>query len=126
MNSFASKYIENQGDGKFKVRPLDNLAQISSINSMITGDFNNDGNLDIVSGGNLYGSEVETPRNDSSFGSMLVGDGAGDFKSQMPYQSGLMVKGEVKAAMKIKLSGGQEGILFAKNNDYLQLVKIIK
>ena len=53
VNSFASKYIENQGDGKFKVRPLDNLAQISSINSMITGDFNNDGNLDIVSGGNF-------------------------------------------------------------------------
>ncbi|MFT7156025.1 MAG: hypothetical protein ACI8Q1_001029 [Parvicella sp.] len=126
VNSFASSYVENQGGGKFIIKALDNLAQISSINTLLADDFNDDGNVDIIAAGNLYGSEVETPRNDSSFGSMLIGDGTGGFKSQMPYQSGLMVSGEVKAAKKIKLSGGQEGILFAKNNDYLQLLKINK
>lgn len=126
VNSFASTYVENQGDGSFKTKPLDNLAQISSLNTLLSHDFNNDGNMDIITGGNLYGSEVETPRNDASYGSLLLGDGKGGFTSQMPYQSGLMINGEVKAARKIKLSGGQEGILFAKNNDYLQLVKIIK
>lgn len=126
VKSFASCYVENLGNGRFELKPLDNLAQISSINALVTGDFNHDGNLDVVFGGNLYGSEVETPRNDASFGGVMIGDGTGGFKSEMPYQCGLMIIGEVKAAEKIKLSGGQQGILFAKNNDYLQLLKIIK
>jgi enediyne biosynthesis protein E4 len=126
VNSFATSYVENLGNGKFKIRPLDNLAQISSINSILANDFNNDGNVDLIVGGNLYGSEVETPRNDSSYGSLIVGDGKGSFKSKMPHESGLMVNGEVKMAKKMKLSGGQEGVLFAKNNDYLQLLRISK
>ena len=124
VHSFASIYLENEGDGKFKQWPLDNLAQISSINAIVTDDFDNDGNIDLLVGGNLYGSEVETPRNDSSFGSLMVGNGKGSFNSKMPYECGLMVKGEIKAMEKLRLAGGQHGILFAKNNDYLQLMKI--
>ncbi|MBD3661308.1 MAG: hypothetical protein HUJ11_03840, partial [Arenibacter algicola] len=63
-------------------------------------------------------------RNDSSVGTLMVGKGKGSFNSQMPYESGLMVKGEIKAMEKLRLAGGQKGILFAKNNDYLQLMKI--
>jgi hypothetical protein len=54
----------------------------------------------------------------------MVGNGKGSFNSKMPYESGLMVKGEIKAMEKLRLAGGQQGILFAKNNDYLQLMKI--
>jgi hypothetical protein len=81
--------------------------------------------LDVVYAGNLYGSEVETPRSDASYGGLLLGDGKGGFNSQMPYESGLFIKGEVKSAHKVRLAGGEEGILFAKNNDYLQLIKIM-
>ncbi len=124
VKSFASCYVENKGDGSFSLTPLDNLAQISSINTLVAHDFNHDGNLDVVYGGNLYGSEVETPRNDAGFGGVMLGDGGGGFKSEMPYQSGLMVTGEVKAAEKMKMAGGREAILFAKNNDYLRLLEI--
>jgi hypothetical protein len=125
VNDFSSIYLENEGNGKFKKWPLDNLAQISSINAMVSGDFNKDGNIDMLVGGNLYGSEVETPRNDSSYGSLMVGNGKGSFSTKMPYESGLLVNGEIKAIESIKLAGGQEGILFAKNNDHLQLLKVL-
>ena len=124
VKSFASCYVENIGNGLFKLNPLDNFAQIAPINTMITIDINQDGKLDVVYAGNLYGSEVETPRGDASFGGVLLGDGKGGFKSKMPYEIGLMVKGEVKSAKKMRLPNGQEGILFAKNNDYLQLMRI--
>ena len=124
VKSFAHYFMKNLGDGRFKLSPLDNFTQLASINAMIPLDVNNDGNLDVVYAGNLYGSEVETPRNDASYGGLLLGDGEGGFISQMPYESGLFVKGEVKAAQKIKLTGGEEGILFAKNNGYLQLIKL--
>ncbi|WP_339717927.1 VCBS repeat-containing protein, partial [Cyclobacterium amurskyense] len=124
VKSFAHYYMKNLGDGRFKLSMLDNFAQLASINAMVPMDVNKDGNLDVVFAGNLYGSEVETPRNDASYGGLLLGDGRGDFKSQMPYESGLFVKGEVKDAQKITLAGGAEGILFAKNNGYLQLIKV--
>jgi len=123
VESFATCYVENLGNGHFALTPLDNLAQISSINSIVAEDLNGDGNLDILVGGNLYGSEVETPRNDASYGALIVGDGSGGFKTELPYQSGLMVTGEVKAMRKISLNNDEKGILIAKNNDYLQLLK---
>tara|TARA_R110001592_G_scaffold363281_1_gene683122 strand:- start:67657 stop:71004 length:3348 start_codon:yes stop_codon:yes gene_type:complete len=124
VKSFAHYYMKNLGDGQFKLSMLDHFAQLASINAMVTMDVNKDGNLDVVYAGNLYGSEVETPRNDASYGGLMLGNGEGDFKSQMPYESGLYVKGEVKDAQKIRLAGGEEGILFAKNNGYLQLIKV--
>ncbi|HSI74505.1 MAG TPA: VCBS repeat-containing protein [Lunatimonas sp.] len=124
VKSFAHRYVENLGDGTFKLTPLDIFTQISSINAMVTLDVNQDGHLDVLYAGNLYGSEVETPRNDSSYGGLLIGDGKGGFVSQMPYESGLMIRGEVKSTIKMKLAGGADGILFAKNNAPLQLIRI--
>ncbi|MBD3628942.1 VCBS repeat-containing protein [Cyclobacterium sp.] len=126
VKSFAHQYLENLGDGTFRISPLDTFSQISSINTLVPLDINQDGHQDIIYAGNLYGSEVETPRNDSSYGGLLLGNGNGGFESQMPYQSGLMIRGEVKSAKKMNLAGGDEGILFAKNNDFLQLIRIEK
>ncbi|WP_085499728.1 VCBS repeat-containing protein [Arenibacter troitsensis] len=125
IKSFAHSYVENIGNGKFKFHPMDNLAQIAPINSMATHDINKDSNLDVIYAGNLYGSEVETPRGDAGYGGLLLGDGNGGLKSTMPYETGLMIKGEVKSVKKLRLANGSTGILFAKNNDYLQLLKIL-
>jgi hypothetical protein len=35
-----------------------------------------------------------------------------------------MIRGEVKSAIKMKLAGGFDGVLFAKNNAALQLIRI--
>ena len=124
VQTFASTYFENTGDGKFVAHAFENLAQISSINDMVIEDFNGDGHLDIISAGNLFNAEVETPRNDASYGLYMKGDGKGNFKSLMPYESGLMIKGEVKKIKVIKLNGGGRAMLIAKNNDYIQLVEL--
>ncbi len=126
VEDFGSAYVENLGDGTFRLRRLDLFAQLSSLNDFVTGDFNNDGNLDVLAAGNLYGSEVETPRNDAGYGALLLGDGKGGFKTLKPYESGLYLTGEVKSINKIRLAGDIEGFLIAKNNDYLQLLKTAK
>ncbi|WP_373516664.1 FG-GAP repeat domain-containing protein, partial [Pricia sp.] len=113
---------ENLGNGTFKLRRLDLLAQLSSLNDFTTGDFNNDGHTDVLAAGNLYGSEVETPRNDAGFGIVLLGDGKGGFKTLLPNETGLHISGEVKSINKIRLAEGKEGFLIAKNNDSLQLI----
>lgn len=121
--NFASSYIKNLGNDMFEIIPLPNEAQFSSINSIISKDINKDGNLDLIVSGNLYVSEVETPRNDASYGLYMEGNGNGGFLPIPSYKSGLFVKGDTKASVSINLANGEEATLFAKNNDMIQLVK---
>jgi len=122
ITSFSSIYLENN-NGTFSASPLPQLAQISSINKFVVDDFNSDGNLDVVLAGNLYNAEVETPRNDSSFGLYLEGDGAGNFKAQTMMESGLKIVGDVRG-MELLSINGQKHILAAKNDAQMQLIKV--
>ena len=122
VKSFASIYLENKRD-KFVSHQLPVEAQFSSINQILVEDYNNDGNPDFLVAGNLYVSEVETPRNDGSFGYYFEGNGKGDFKPIEPIKSGLFIKGDTKDLSNISIAG-EDYIIVAKNNDYLQFVKV--
>jgi hypothetical protein len=122
--NFATCYIENTGNFTFKVHPLDNRAQLSSVNTIQIDDFNSDKNLDILIAGNLYEAEIRTPRNDASYGLLLKGDGRGNFVPVDMKESGVCVPGDVKGSARIKLANGKKGFLFAKNQDYLQLLVV--
>ncbi|WP_300024945.1 VCBS repeat-containing protein [uncultured Maribacter sp.] len=121
VKSFASVYLENK-DGKFIVHQLPIEAQISSINQILVNDYDKDGFLDILIAGNLFVSEVETPRNDAGYGLLLKGDGKGNFKSVTANESGLFIPGDVKA-MGIVHKNKTPYLIAAKNNDYLQFVR---
>jgi len=124
-NNFATCYFKNNGNGTFDIFPLDNMAQISSINSIIAEDLDGDGHLDLVIGGNLYGSEFETPRNDASIGLFLKGNGAGAFVPVPSNQSGLLIKGNVRALRQIQLEkSNSRGLIVAKNSGLMQILKI--
>ena len=122
VNTFAHHWIENKGNGVFKMHILPNRAQLSSINAMAEIDEKN--STAVIVAGNLYGSEVDTPRNDASIGLVLKSDANGEMLIVPPSESGLAVKGEVKAIGKIKLASGKDGFLFAINNDSLKLIEL--
>lgn len=122
VKSFTSVYLENN-NGTFVVRSLPNFAQVSSINQILVDDFDGDSKLDLVVAGNLFGSEIETPRNDASNGLFLKGDGDGGFCPVTSRVSGLFAPGDVKDLATIEVKG-DDYLLVAKNNDVLQWVKI--
>ena len=122
ITSFESIYLEND-NGVLKAKPLPFQAQFSNINSFVVDDFDSDGNLDVVLGGNLFNAEVETPRNDASYGLWLKGDGNGNFDPQLPRNSGLVMVGDVRNIQKLKV-GTETHLLVAKNNKPLQQIKI--
>lgn len=125
-DTFAHYWLENKGDGSFQMKKLPNQAQFSSINAIETFDYNGDPYPDVLLAGNLYQSEVETPRNDSSVGLVLQGN-KNHLNVISPSKSGLLVQGEVKNISKIKL--GKEktvAFLFALNNDRLKLITLEK
>ena len=121
VKSFASVYLENK-DGKFIIHQLPVQAQLSCINQILIDDYDKDGNLDALIAGNLFWSEVETPRNDSGYGMFLKGDGKGDFNSIPVTESGFFVPGDVKNMSTINFKN-QEIILAAKNNSQLQYIQ---
>ena len=122
VKSFASIYLEND-NGRFVVHKLPTEAQTSSINKILVDDYDKDGFLDFVVAGNLYVSEVETPRNDAGYGLFLKGNGKGVFKPVSAAESGFFVPGDVKDMATINFQG-KEYIIAAKNSDYLQFVQL--
>ena len=122
INSFESIYLQNN-NGKFIAKPLPYQAQFSNINAMVVKDIDLDGNLDIVLGGNLYNAEVETPRNDSSYGLWLKGDGKNGFSALPPRETGLVMRGDIRNIKLIKV-GNENHLIVAANNQALQQIKI--
>jgi hypothetical protein len=122
ITSFESIYLENN-DGVFIAKKLPYHAQLSNINSIVVEDVDSDGNLDALIGGNLFNSEVETPRNDASYGLWLKGDGKGGFRTQLPRESGLVIRGDVRNMKTIQV-GQETHLIIAKNDEALQQIKI--
>lgn len=122
VKSFASVYLENTPEG-FKIKQLPVEAQISNINDFLVDDVDGDGNLDAVIAGNLYSSEVETPRNDALNGLFLRGDGKGGFQAVEARNSGLYIPGDVKNLLQLNRNGDRY-YLAGKNNDSLQVIRV--
>ncbi|MDC1068414.1 VCBS repeat-containing protein [Candidatus Kapabacteria bacterium] len=113
---FASSYIENNGDGTFKVKALPDLAQISTMFGIAPFDYDGDGNLDILTSGNFYESEIETPRADASVGLFLKGDGKGNFESIPSLKSGFVTRHNNKGLALVNTYGKNLKILALSND----------
>jgi len=121
--TFASMYIEHLDDGSFKLTQLPNAAQISSVNAIIVEDFDQDDTKDILLAGNLYTSEVETPRNDASIGLLLKGIGNHKFQPLNPMESGIMLPYDVKKMLTLEGPDGALRVVVACNNDKLLVLE---
>jgi len=119
--TFSSSYIENLGNETFRLTPLPIEAQFSPVFGMLVDDFNQDGHLDILLGGNFMGSNISLGLNDASYGLLLKGDGTGNFRPASYGESGWLLKGEIRDLKLIQLADGQKMILVARNNQSLQI-----
>jgi hypothetical protein len=70
---FASSYLENQGDGQFRIRDLPTHAQPGPLYGLISHDVTGNGHLDVLAVGNSYAPDVITGRHDALIGVLLEG-----------------------------------------------------
>ncbi|MBS1530589.1 MAG: VCBS repeat-containing protein, partial [Bacteroidetes bacterium] len=123
-NMLKSCYLRNDGNGKFALIPLPVEAQVSVLNGMETGDFDGDGNLDVIINGNDYGTDVSIGRYDALNGLMLRGDGKGNLKPLSILQSGIYIPGNGKALVKLRDTKGNVLIAASQNKDSLKVFKM--
>ncbi len=113
----------NNGKGQFTRKPLPLEAQFSPVYAAKTGDFNNDGNTDILLGGNLFNVKPELGRYDASYGTFLSGDGNGNFTCIPARISGFHLDGEIRDFEEVSTSNGKI-LVVARSNDSPEVFKI--
>ncbi len=116
-NTLSSVVLINEGNFNFNVKELPFETQLTPIYSISTADFDNDGDQDIILGGNLNGVMPEFGRYDASYGYYLENLGKGNFKYHKT-GNGIKVNGQIRD-MKII----DKKVFITKNNDSLVVYK---
>jgi len=97
VNQLKSIVLINQGNGIFKKSVLPALAQTMPILSAGGIDINKDGFEDLIVVGNIYNTEVETPRLDNNYGLVLLSNKNDNYTVLHPEKTGLYVDGNAKS-----------------------------
>lgn len=91
-------------NGKMQPVELPMQAQFSVVTNILSGDYNGDGKQDLLLLGNHSDNRLKIGCIDASYGCLLAGDGRGGFNYVTQPVSGLNIKGDVKAAVDIKIN----------------------
>jgi hypothetical protein len=121
VNNQKNCFLKNNGNGKFELHPLPDMAQLAGLNGIVIDDFNDDGNLDVAASGNDYGNEVTNGRYDAMNGLVLLGNGKGNFAAQTILQAGIFIPGDAKALIKLKGSGNTYLLAASQNRGPLKI-----
>lgn len=121
-----SAYMENLGQGNYKIHALPVEAQKSPVFGIVTSDVNADGHEDVVLTGNFYPNEVNMGRQDASTGLLLLGNGKGKFTPTNCATSGLMIHGDARKSIFIKSNNKEKWLLTAINSGAIQVNRLNK
>ena len=115
----ASSVALNSGNGKFALHRLPVEAQFAPIYAALADDFDGDGQVDLLLGGNFYGVTPVRGRYDASHGLLLRGAGNGRFVPVGMEESNLVIEGQVRGMGVLRRAGGDRLIVVARNDDKL-------
>ena len=104
-----------------KKNKLPDLAQTIPILSSDVFDYNNDGFEDIIISGNIYNTEVETPRLDNQFALVLVSNNKNGYYCLSPEETGLYTNGNTKS---IQIIDKPKLLIVGNNNGAIESFKI--
>ena len=120
---FSSSFLVNKGNFNFDVQPLPWQAQLSTYKSAVIINYASDSLPSIFIGGNFYPSNIKLGKYDGDFGTIITHKN----KSLITADAikNLVIKGEVRRILPIKITG-ENAFILVKNNDSLKIIKFKK
>lgn len=115
VTTLETTLLINEGNFKFKKIILPYTAQLTPIYAINSGDFDQDGDIDIIMGGNLYNAKPEVGRYDASYGVFIENKGNLKFAATAT-NKGFIIDGEIRS---IKTIPNTNKIIVTRNNDSL-------
>jgi len=103
--TLETSILINNGAEGFELRALPIQAQLSPTYAITTSDFNNDGHVDLLLGGNFFYSKPEVGIYDANFGTVLLGDGKLNYKYIPNKDINLKIKEQVRAFALVRCFG---------------------
>jgi hypothetical protein len=120
FNYMETSWIENLGNGRFKMHALPSAAQMAPVYGILPKDLDGDGLLDLLLVGNDFGMEVQQGPADAFMGLAIKNNGGGNF-TQMPLdKSHFFVPGDAKSLASLNLGDEKSLIIASQNNDRLR------
>lgn len=104
---------------KYAAVELPAETQLAPVYALAPVDIDSDGDLDLITGGNLEGVKPELGTYTGSYGAVLENDGKGNFTAVSAAESGLSIGGEVRNFV---VSNGK--LIVAKSNGSAEVWKI--
>ena len=122
FNYSSSCIAWNEGGGKFTIKELPVIAQLSSINSLLCKDINKDGKTDLIFGGNISDCLPQFGKMDASYGTVLLNKGSREFIEMPSSKTGISITGMVRDIADIP-GNKNSYLLFLRNNDFPVMFK---
>ncbi len=122
-NTFSTSYIENLGNGQFKISALPEVCQSAPVNAILVQDIDGDSYLDVLLVGNNNTNETIYGKADALMGVYLKGGKKG-FAVVKNETSGFYVPGQSHHIINLKSNKGETLILATQTNDIAKIFTI--
>jgi hypothetical protein len=122
--TFKSIILLNDGKGELISHNLPTAAQLFPLLGVATYDVNDDGKEDLILSGNIYETEVETPRLDAGTGTILLSDGKSGYILGACPEYCLSIPGNVKSLHLMSITQKEKYLLALKSDDTPSLYKL--
>ncbi len=122
--NLASGVFINSGN-KLIFEKLPVRSQLSPVYAIQTGDYNGDGNIDIILGGNFSQSKPEVGSYSANFGVLLVGGGNGHFQFVPNSEAGIKIDGDIRNIEELQINN-KSVVIFTRNDGEIYKVEYDK
>ena len=124
-NEFRSLVLISTPKG-FEIEALPNRAQSFPFLDCLATDLTNDGLDDLIAVGNIYHTEIETPRWDAGTGTILVSDTLERFRVSPVEENNLFIEGNAKSLLLVDQKQGSQMLIVARNNGSIGTFEVKK
>lgn len=118
--TLASAVFYQEANGEWRMEALPDMAQQAPVYASLIHDFDGNGKLDLLLGGNLYRVKPELGRYDASRGVLLLNQDKSGLVYVSNRTSGFTLPGQTRQ-LRLVSAGGKMAVIAARNNDALMI-----